>query len=596
MRRSCAALTCAFLLGSTPAGAQGVKVLADLPSPADEPMGLAAAGEHLWVADMAGRSIIQIRKVDGSVVRRLGTPGLMPTGLAWQGETLFAADRWLDWIGRRRPASGADLSPIPYYEKWATGLAHDGRHLWVVDSQNSKIHRLDPEDGTTITSYQAPSDHATGIAFDGRYLWVADHGKNDLYMVDRESGKVIAIMPAPGPYPSALAADGEALWVADYQTRRLQRIALPGETPYLEDEPRKVRASYEVLYRALGSGAIAGLRAFVAVPGELPGQHRLSEPTFSPAPARFATDKWGQKVAVFELGKLGPGEVKRVSWQADFALYRVRFQIVPERVGEDFPAELKPYLEDDKKYDLSSGLVGELVDKLTKDKAGTYRRAREIYEHLTEVIRYDRSGGWNNAATVLKRGTGSCSEYTFALVALLRRAGIPARYVGAISERGDEASFDDVFHRWAEAYLPGYGWIPVDANAGQGKPPGERGSFFGGRSNRHVVTTTGGGASELLEWTYNSFETYGSEGGATIEVRPVARYRPLETKAEPEPHAARRVLAPRLLPQAEAARPPAAPGAAAPCRLGDPWLAAIAVLLAAGLGLAIGRAGRRRGS
>jgi transglutaminase-like putative cysteine protease len=139
------------------------------------------------------------------------------------------------------------------------------------------------------------------------------------------------------------------------------------------------------------------------------------------------------------------------------------------------------------------------VDKLTREKGVAFDRARVIFEHQAKVIAYDRSGGWNNAAAVLERGTGSCSEYTFALVSLLRRAGIPARYVGALSERGDEASFDDVFHRWAEAYFPGYGWIPLDANAAHGQPPGERAALFGGRSNGHVVTTVGGGASEYLD-------------------------------------------------------------------------------------------------
>jgi hypothetical protein len=91
---------------------------------------------------------------------------------------------------------------------------------------------------------------------------------------------------------------------------------------------------------------------------------------------------------------------------------------------------------------------------------------------------------------------------------------------------------DDVFHRWAEAWFEGYGWVPIDANFGAGVGPGARGSYFGGRGNRHVVTTVGGGGSDYLAWTYNSHERYELEGGATLDVQPLARYRPAEVGGE----------------------------------------------------------------
>ncbi len=595
MHRSVAlALTLATWTVAPLSFAQGGKVLSTMPCPAAEPMGLAADEGRLWISDMATRSRMLLEPDSGRIVQRRASLGFLPTGITRWNDMLLLADRRRNTIARARPGKDTDLSPIPYYERWATGMTHDDQHLWVADARQRKIHQIDPVDGTTITSFDAPDRNPTGIAFDGTYLWVADHGKDSLYRVDRDDGKVMTILPSPGPYPAALEVSAGSLWVADYQTRQLSRVKLPDDTPFVEDDPRHVRASYEVVYRATGRGTIKDLRAHVALPRGLPGQHRLGELTFEPAPTRIDNDRWGQPVAVFDLGDLPAGQVKSVRWTGDFSLYRVRFHLDPARVeAGPMPDGLEPYLADDKKYDLSSEQIDEIVQEVTRGKAGYYARARAIYEHLTEVITYDRSSGWNNATTVLARGTGSCSEYAFALVAMLRRAGIPARYVGAISERGDEASYDDVFHRWAEAYMPGYGWVPVDANAGHGESPGGKGEYFGGRSNRHVVTTRGGGSSAFLDWTYNNRTVYDVEGAVELEEQAIARYRPRKGDAPAPARSAPRVVAP-VLTDPPAGRPYRRSSDEAPTpRIGDPWMAAIALLLAGALGVGIGRGIRR---
>jgi len=56
--------------------------------------------------------------------------------------------------------------------------------------------------------------------------------------------------------------------------------------------------------------------------------------------------------------------------------------------------------------------------------------------------------------SVLKRGSGSCSEYSFVMIAMLRAAGIPARYAGSVVIRGDDASRDDVsIDGWKHTFL-----------------------------------------------------------------------------------------------------------------------------------------------
>ncbi len=130
--------------------------------------------------------------------------------------------------------------------------------------------------------------------------------------------------------------------------------------------------------------------------------------------------------------------------------------------------------------------------------------------------------------TKIKRGTGSCSEYTFAFIALCRAAGLPARYQGSVVVRGDDASIDDAFHRWAEIYLPNYGWIPVDASRGDAKSPADQARGIGELANRFLITTRGGGGSEYLAWTYNSFAQYQATGYCKIEEENPGFWEPLK--------------------------------------------------------------------
>jgi len=152
---------------------------------------------------------------------------------------------------------------------------------------------------------------------------------------------------------------------------------------------------------------------------------------------------------------------------------------------------------------------------------------------VADQVEYELYGGWEPASVVLSRGSGSCSEYSFSTLALLRKAGIPARYVGAVSLRGDDICYDNVSHRWIEVYLPGFGWFPVDANAGDSDDVARQAFSFGGTAQGYLITTKHYGPSRYLEWSYNSHMTFARQGKAKVYEESLAEW-DLPEGVEPE--------------------------------------------------------------
>jgi len=65
----------------------------------------------------------------------------------------------------------------------------------------------------------------------------------------------------------------------------------------------------------------------------------------------------------------------------------------------------------------------------------------------------------------LRLRTGVCQDFAHVMIAMVRRLGIPARYVsGYLFHRtGDKTrSTEGATHAWVEAYLPGLGWVGFD--------------------------------------------------------------------------------------------------------------------------------------
>jgi len=510
----------------------------DLPSAF--PTGLTFDGDHLWLADRKTDKIYCLNKETGDVVRVIDAPAYWPMGLTWDGESLWNADvkggvplaeNYAGVIYSIDPEDGTILKTVPAPAKSPRGLAWDGKYLWCTDNASDEIIQFDPDDGTTIKSFKSPAKDPQGLTFDGKYLWVSDRMKNEIYMVDPESGCVIIIFDAPGPYPRGLSYDGEFLWVVDYQSDKLYKLTIGNNEKFRRSDAYKAKITYTHQTTNFGPGTVTDLDIHLAIPVDRDNQTITGEIEYSPTYTDIVTDKWEQKTAHFQAENLKVNGIHEIKMTSKVTLYNTRYFIYPDKVGslEEIPSEIKErYLENNAKYQIGHPVIKNALKEALGEEKHPYWIARKLYNYLLDHMYYEMVGGWNTAPTVLERGNGSCSEYSFVFISLCRAAGLPARYVGSVALRGDEASLDDVFHRWVEIYLPNYGWIPVDPSRGDKALPRDQADSFGFLKNSLFITTQSGGGSETMAWTYNSNAFWKTEPKTHVVIEYFADWEPMK--------------------------------------------------------------------
>ena len=159
------------------------------------------------------------------------------------------------------------------------------------------------------------------------------------------------------------------------------------------------------------------------------------------------------------------------------------FDFFVEKYAEDYPfkylettkKELLPYLEIIDNGPLLMDFLRTIDLTPRKTIYFLIDINRKIYEYLNYNIRMDP--GVQTCEITLGQKNGSCRDYAWLFVQVMRHLGFGARFVSGylVQLKSDEKSLDGPsgpeedftdLHAWAEVYIPGAGWIGFDATSG----------------------------------------------------------------------------------------------------------------------------------
>jgi len=271
------------------------------------------------------------------------------------------------------------------------------------------------------------------------------------------------------------------------QTGRADDVALAS---------RRVRLTYTAEVRDVPADA-RQLRLWVPFPSDNEDQQISNIVVRSDVPTSVHRDEeYGNRVLSLEIER-PDSRLPRLALQFDV----IRRERKNARAAEGRPAP-RPAREEtvsdrwlarDRLVPID-GKVLDLAQKVTMGSTSRLEEVRAIYDHTVSTLTYDKSGtGWGRGdvlyACDAKRG--NCTDFHAVFIGLCRARGVPARFeIGFSIPTDAEAGEIAGYHCWADCYLPGYGWIPVDCSEAQ-KHPERRDYFFGSQDADRVSFSTG---------------------------------------------------------------------------------------------------------
>jgi len=297
-------------------------------------------------------------------------------------------------------------------------------------------------------------------------------------------------------------------------------VLLMSLSVFAEDSIKFNGTYWYILDNITKVGPDAEFRLWMSIPTSDTSQDLVIKNIY-PKPAEISEDiEQGNKIGIWSL----------IPEQDQLTLL-VKMEIS----GESHPVltnfnvdDIKPYNKDSKLFKRftasgdwinTEGTVAERAHSIVGKETNPYLQAKAIFSWMNDNMTFvPANQAERSAKTTLMRRNGDCGQYSILFTAMCRSLEIPTRVVSGFWINGGR-------HRWAEFYIEGEGWIPVDVAAAQVLMPdhvvfseAEKNSFL---EQRKIGTSDpewffGNSPASLIRITTGNNITVPSKTGKTV--------------------------------------------------------------------------------
>ncbi len=289
---------------------------------------------------------------------------------------------------------------------------------------------------------------------------------------------------------------------------------------FIKDNPVTWSLRQEVSVRRIGSFPGNTLYMYIPIPEAGAGQGEalvLESPELSGP--NMSAGEWNEKekdvefihetdgLSLYRLEELKPEEIRTISRQLVVTVDRVRASVNIDA--------LEPY--DPSNPDIAAALASdsqikpETVARVASRVVGNIRndwlKSRAVYDYVAALLDWSDDPPTRVVSDYISSKLADSEGYSFLFCSLARAAGVPSRPVGGclMDAEGNSRKW-----WWAEVWIEGLGWVPVDPALGDGAAENFAKShdeapevseeteiqspadfYFGGLDNHHIAFSRG---------------------------------------------------------------------------------------------------------
>lgn len=216
----------------------------------------------------------------------------------------------------------------------------------------------------------------------------------------------------------------------------------------------------------------------------------------SPSNYQPVTDEYGNVYAEFDFSDHPSGETITVQIDYEMSVNELLYDV--SACEGSLPDD---YTQPELHIESMNPQIVTLARALSRNQETVCNQVRTFYDYVGSELVYSFNGrDWGAQAALGPMGA-DCTEYTSLLMALSRSQGIPARYFGGLLYlKDDTESLARLEHVWADVYMPGIGWVPIDPTLGRSSIYRE--TYFAHHTPEHIIVTMGVNPSVLRGSNY----------------------------------------------------------------------------------------------